>query len=134
MDIIQAICAQDGIDPALRSILARPRLFANPKAGPLETAHAKAQRRRFLEDPEHLTGFGEPAYESVYCSACNGSGEGMYDGSICHTCRGEGEMMQSVEPAPISERGSKRQAEVSDEEQEAARDDARFEARWGSLE
>ena len=31
-------------------------------------------------------------YESVICTACNGSGEGMYDGSTCGVCGGEGEI------------------------------------------
>lgn len=38
-------------------------------------------------------------WESVICSACNGSGEGSHEGATCGTCGGSGEIEMEVNDA-----------------------------------
>lgn len=52
MDLFAALANDPNVAPAFR------RIFATPKEGPLEVAHAKANARRFAADPVALTGFG----------------------------------------------------------------------------
>lgn len=52
MNFNALLATDSNVAPAFR------RIFASPKEGPLEVAHAKADVRRFAAEPVALTGFG----------------------------------------------------------------------------